>query len=37
VTEPIYHGACHFTFYKNPADIPEELYTRIDKQKPAAD
>ncbi len=34
VTEPLYQGACKFTFYKNPADIPEEFYTRIDKKKP---
>jgi len=36
VSEPIYHGACKFTFYKDPADIPEEFYTRIGKNKPAA-
>jgi hypothetical protein len=34
VTEPIYQGACQFVFYKNPADIPEEFYTRIGKKKP---
>jgi hypothetical protein len=34
VTEPIYQGACQFVFYKNPADIPEEYYTRIGKKKP---
>ena len=33
VTEPIYHGSCRFTFYKDPARIPEELYGRIGKQK----
>ena len=36
VSEPIYQGACQFVFYKNPADIPEEYYTRIGKKKPAA-
>jgi hypothetical protein len=36
VAEPIYHGSCQFVFYKNPADIPEDLYTRIGKKKPAA-
>ena len=36
VAEPIYHGSCQFVFYKNPADIPEEFYTRIGKKKPAA-
>ena len=35
VTEPIQHGSCKFTFYKDPADIPEEFYTRIGKQRPA--
>jgi hypothetical protein len=35
VAEPIYQGACQFVFYKNPADIPEEFYTRIGKKKPA--
>jgi len=34
VTEPLYHGACQFVFYKDPADIPEECYTRIGKTKP---
>ncbi len=34
VSEPLYHGACKFAFYKNPADIPEEYYTRIGKKKP---
>jgi hypothetical protein len=36
VTEPIYNESCQFVFYKNPADIPEELYKRINKKKPAA-
>jgi hypothetical protein len=35
VSEPIYQGACQFVFYKNPADIPEEFYTRIGKKRPA--
>jgi hypothetical protein len=35
VTEPIYRESCRFVFYKNPAHIPEELYTRIGKKKPA--
>jgi hypothetical protein len=35
ITEPIYHGSCRFTFYKDPTDIPEVYYTRIGKQKPA--
>ena len=34
VTEPLYHGACEFVLYKDPADIPEEFYTRIGKTKP---
>lgn len=34
VTEPMYHGACEFVFYKDPADIPEESYSRIGKTKP---
>jgi len=37
VSEPMRHGFCHFAFYKDPADIPEEFYTRIGKQKPAAE
>ena len=36
VSDPIYHGACQFVFYKNPADIPEEFYARIGKKKPAS-
>jgi hypothetical protein len=34
VTEPMYHGACEFVFYKNPEDIPENFYTRIGKNRP---
>ena len=36
VSEPMNLEPCRFVFYKDPADIPEELYTRIDKKKPAA-
>ncbi len=35
VFEPMKLGFCHFAFYKDPADIPEELYNRIGKKKPA--
>ncbi len=31
------HGSCHFGFYKDAKDIPEELYTRIGKTKPKYD
>ncbi len=34
VAEPIRHGSCRFVIYKDPKDIPEELYTRIGKTKP---
>ncbi len=36
VFEPMNLGSCHFAFYKDPADIPEELYTRLGKKKPIA-
>jgi hypothetical protein len=36
VSQPIYHGACQFAFYKDPADIPEEYCTRLGKKKTAA-
>jgi len=36
VSQPIYHGACQFVFYKNPDDIPEEFYKRIGKKRPVA-
>lgn len=36
VQEPITSGSCAFTFYKDPANIPEEYYTRIGKKKPKA-
>lgn len=29
--------SCQYVFYKNPADIPEEYYTRIGKVKPTFD
>lgn len=35
VSEPICRESCQFIFYKDPADIPEEFYTRIGKNKPA--
>jgi hypothetical protein len=35
VTEPIHQGSCHWIFYKDPARIPEELYVRIGKKRPA--
>ncbi len=34
-SDPIGEEDCQFVFYKDPADIPEEFYTRIGKQKPA--
>jgi len=36
VKTPIYNESCQFVFYKDPAYIPEELYTRLGKKKPAA-
>ena len=36
VHEPLGEEHCHFTFYKNPKDIPEVFYTRIGKKKPVA-
>jgi len=36
VFEPMYPESCHFVFYKDPADIPEELYNRLGKKKPVA-
>ena len=35
VNEPMRHGFCHFAFYKDPANIPEEFYRRLGKEKPA--
>ena len=35
VFEPMKLGSCHFAFYKDPADIPEQFYDRIGKKKPA--
>jgi hypothetical protein len=36
VRPPITNGSCSFVFYKDPAKIPEECYTRIGKKKPQA-
>jgi len=33
-SDPIGKEHCQFVFYKDPADIPEECYTRIGKSKP---
>ena len=33
--EPMQHGFCHFAYYKDPANIPEEYYRRLGKEKPA--
>jgi hypothetical protein len=35
ISDPIGQEHCRFAFYKDKADIPEECYTRIGKQKPA--
>jgi hypothetical protein len=35
VHEPMIMGSCHFAFYKDPANIPDEYYERIGKAKPA--
>jgi len=35
VSDPIGKEHCQFVFYKDPANIPEEFYTRIGKKKPA--
>jgi hypothetical protein len=35
VSEPMRHGFCHFAFYKDPKNIPEEYYRRLGKEKPA--
>jgi len=34
VHEPKQHGFCHFAYYKDPANIPEEFYRRLGKEKP---
>jgi len=34
VSEPIPFGECHFAFYKDPGNIPQEFYDRIGKKKP---
>ncbi len=35
VNESKQHGFCHFAYYKDPANIPEEFYRRLGKEKPA--
>jgi hypothetical protein len=35
VYEPMKMGFCHFAFYKNKADIPQEFYDRLGKKRPA--
>ncbi len=34
VNETKRHGFCHFAYYKDPANIPEEYYRRLGKEKP---
>jgi hypothetical protein len=34
VFEPIPLGACHFAFYKDPSNIPQEFYDRLGKKRP---
>jgi hypothetical protein len=34
VSDPMCQESCQFVLYKNPADMPEEFYTRIGKKKP---
>ena len=34
VSDPVGKEHCQFVFYKDPASIPEEFYTRISKKKP---
>jgi hypothetical protein len=36
VSDSLGDGNCQFVFYKDPAAIPAEFYTRIGKKKPAA-
>jgi hypothetical protein len=35
VSDPLCQDSCMFNIYKDPADIPEECYTRAGKTKPA--
>jgi hypothetical protein len=35
VSEPMCQEPCQFVLYKDPEDIPEKLYTRLGKKKPA--
>jgi hypothetical protein len=37
VSDPIGEEHCQFVFYKDPANIPEEFYTRIGKKKPVGE
>lgn len=34
VSDPMFKESCQFVLYKDPADIPEKMYTRIGKKKP---
>ena len=36
VSDPLCRDSCKFNIYKDPADIPEECYTRAGKKKPAS-
>jgi hypothetical protein len=36
VSDPPCHDSCKFNIYKDPADIPEECYTRAGKKKPSS-
>jgi hypothetical protein len=36
VSDPIGKEHCKFVFYKDPANIPEEFYTRIGKKNPSS-
>jgi hypothetical protein len=36
VSDPLCQDSCKFNIYKDPADIPEECYTRAGKKKPVS-
>ena len=36
VSDPLCQDSCKFNIYKDPADIPEECYTRAGKKKPSS-
>lgn len=36
ISDPLCKESCQFVLYKNPADIPDDFYTRIGKKRPAA-